>query len=74
VLAILPTGVFSALGIGCQMMALPLTLVTHVISVKRTSTLLASLMGHLLFQEPGFRTRITGASIMVAGVFFILWR
>lgn len=71
--SLFPIGVFSALGIGCQMMALPLTLVAHVISVKRTSTLLASLMGHLLFQEPGFRTRITGAGIMIAGVFFILW-
>lgn len=70
---LLPIGLSHAIAVSCQMIALTLTLVAHVVSIKRTSTLIAALLGHLLFQEPGIRARMTGASIMMLGVLFILW-
>ncbi|WP_346291547.1 DMT family transporter [Sphaerothrix gracilis] len=69
---LLPIGLAQMIATTCQMNALQLTLVAHVISVKRTSTLIAALMGHLIFQEPGIRKRLLGAGIMLAGVFLIL--
>ncbi|NJN01326.1 MAG: EamA family transporter [Leptolyngbyaceae cyanobacterium SL_1_1] len=69
---LLPIGLAQMIATTCQMNALELTVVADVISVKRTSTLIAALMGHLFFQEPGLRQRLLGASIMLSGVFLIL--
>lgn len=54
-----------------QMQALNLTLVTHVISVKRMSALWSVLWGHLIFQERGLAERVTGAILMICGVWAI---
>jgi drug/metabolite transporter (DMT)-like permease len=54
-----------------QMIAITLTLVAYVISVKRTSTLLGVLFGYLFFQEGHIRERLLGAAIMLLGVFCI---
>jgi drug/metabolite transporter (DMT)-like permease len=68
---LLAVGLFNALTVTCQMTAINLTMVVNVISIKRTSVLWGVLWGHLFFKEPGFKTRMTAALLMVAGVFFI---
>jgi drug/metabolite transporter (DMT)-like permease len=56
-----------------QMTAISLTLVPHVIAIKRTSTLLSVVWGHFLFGESGVRKRLAGSAVMLAGVLLILW-
>ncbi len=65
------TGLFSALAIGFQMVAIGMTTVAQVIAIKRMSALLSVGFGHWLFGETGLRERLTGALIMVAGVLII---
>jgi len=62
------TGVFNAIAISFQMLALPLAPVAQVIAVKRMSALLSVLFGHFFFREKGFQARLLGAAIMVSGV------
>ena len=54
-----------------HMIAISMTLVAYLISVKRTSAIISVLFGTLLFKEKGFKERIWGAIIMVIGVLFI---
>jgi drug/metabolite transporter (DMT)-like permease len=64
-------GVFNALGVGFQMVAVEHIPVTQVIAIKRMSALLSVLMGHFIFGEKGLRERLLGAVIMVSGVVMI---
>jgi uncharacterized membrane protein len=64
-------GLFNALAISFQMIAVTYTLVTQVIAVKRTSALMSVLFGHFFFAENGLKERLTGATIMVLGVVLI---
>lgn len=64
-------GFLEAVGIACQMQALPLTQVSYVIAVKRLSIVFGVLLGALVFREPDLRHRLPGAFLMVLGVFFI---
>ncbi|MEP0915885.1 DMT family transporter [Leptolyngbya sp. DQ-M1] len=64
-------GLFHAIAITFQMIAVTYTLVTQVIAVKRMSALISVLFGHFLFHERGLRERLTGAAIMVFGVIVI---
>ncbi|WP_428564924.1 MAG: EamA family transporter [Solidesulfovibrio sp. DCME] len=64
-------GLLEAVGIVCQMQALPLTQVSYVIAVKRLSIVFGVLLGAAVFREPDLRHRLPGALLMVAGVFFI---
>lgn len=68
---LVPIGFFCALTVIFQMLAVSLTLVAHVIAIKRTSTVLSVLWGFLIFKETGFKERLLGASIMVVGVLVI---
>ena len=68
---LLPIGLFTSLALIFQMTAISLTLVTYVISIKRTSMLMSVSFGHIVFKEKGFKERITGAVIMFIGVLFI---
>ncbi|MCG3120244.1 MAG: hypothetical protein ALAOOOJD_02871 [bacterium] len=68
---LVPIGFFAALTVIFQMLAVSLTLVSHVIAIKRTSTILSVCWGHLLFNEGGIKERLLGASIMVLGVVLI---
>ena len=61
-------GLFHAITITFQMIAVTYTLVTQVIAVKRMSALISVLFGHFMFHETGLRERLTGAAIMVIGV------
>jgi uncharacterized membrane protein len=64
-------GLASAAGLLCQMQAVMIGLVPYVISIKRTSVLLGVLSGGIFFREQDMRSRLLGASVMVAGVFCI---
>jgi len=68
---LLVAGFLEAVGLFCQMHALPLTQVSYVISVKRLSIIFAVLLGAAVFKEPDLRHRLPGAALMVIGVFFI---
>jgi drug/metabolite transporter (DMT)-like permease len=69
--SLLIIGLFSALALFCQMNAITLTLVAYVIAIKRISTLLSVVWGGVIFKEQDIRERLTGASIMLAGVLCI---
>jgi uncharacterized membrane protein len=61
-------GLFHAIAITFQMIAITYTLVTQVIAIKRMSALISVLFGHFLFHEKGLQERLAGAAIMVFGV------
>jgi uncharacterized membrane protein len=65
--ALVATTIFS------HMLAISLTNVAYMISLKRTSLLFGVLYGALWFKEEKIAERLTGASIMIAGVFLIGW-
>lgn len=69
---LLPIGLFSAIASIFQMIAISLTLVAYVISIKRTSAVMSVLFGHFIFKEEGVKERVLGAIIMVVGVLFIV--
>ena len=57
--------------IGSQMTALSLTLVSYVVSVKRTSALFSVIFGSLILKEGGVKEKLIGSIIMIIGVFSI---
>jgi drug/metabolite transporter (DMT)-like permease len=65
--ALVATTIFS------HMLAVSLTNVAYMISLKRTSLLFGVLYGALWFKEGKIAERLTGAIIMIAGVFLIGW-
>jgi uncharacterized membrane protein len=64
-------GLFSALAIVTQYIAITFLLVPYVIVIKRTSTIMRVLFGYLIFKEKGIKERLLGAAIMVLGVILI---
>lgn len=68
---LLAVGLFSALAILTQYIAITFLLVPYVIAIKRTSTLMSVLFGYLIFKEKGIKGRLIGAAIMVIGVILI---
>jgi drug/metabolite transporter (DMT)-like permease len=64
-------GLFNGIGVAFQMIAVNIAPVTQVIAVKRMSSLISVFFGHFLFGEAGLRERLTGAVIMVLGVFLM---
>ncbi|NEQ37751.1 MAG: EamA family transporter [Okeania sp. SIO3I5] len=64
-------GIINSVAMGCQMIAINLTFVAYVISVKRTSALFSIVLGKIILKEKGFRERLLGAAIMVSGLFLI---
>ena len=69
--ALLTAGFLEALGLSCQMYALPMTQVSYVIAVKRLSIVFGVLLGAFVLREPDLAHRLPGALLMVAGVSFI---
>lgn len=69
--SILP-GLFSSLMIISNMIALSLTKVAYMISVKRLSLLIGVFYGHMLFKESDIKERLVGAVLMFAGFVFIV--
>ena len=64
-------GLLHGLMIVFQMIAVSLTLVAYVISIKRTSAAFSVIFGSVFFSEKGLKQRLTGVFIMIAGVVFI---
>lgn len=68
---LIPIGLVSGLYMIFQNVAIILTLVPYVISIKRTSVLMSVFFGWLIFREKGIRERLAGAAMMVLGVALI---
>lgn len=68
---LLPIGFFGAMTFLTQMIAISMTLVAYVISIKRLSTAMSVMWGHVLFNEQGIKERLAGVIIMIAGVVLI---
>ncbi len=66
-----PLGLVTSLALICQMAALTMTLVVHVIAIKRVSTVLSVIWGAAFFKEEGFANRLGGVMIMLLGVLLI---
>lgn len=69
--ALLP-GLFHLSMIIAHMIAISLTKVAYMISVKRLSLLIGVLYGSLFFGEPNMRERLAGAVMMLAGFALIV--
>lgn len=68
----LPIGLCTAVMIFSHFLALSLTQVAYMISVKRTSLIFSVIYGSLLFKEENIRERLFGSLIMLAGVILII--
>lgn len=68
---LLTIGFCGAMTTLCQMTAINLTMVPHVIAIKRTSTMLSTLWGHLYLGEAGIRQRLPAVFVMVLGTLLI---
>jgi drug/metabolite transporter (DMT)-like permease len=65
-------GLFYAVMIASHMIAISLTKVAYMISVKRTSLIIGVIYGYLLFKEKNIRERISGALLMFIGFIMIV--
>ncbi|MBI5343905.1 MAG: hypothetical protein HZB83_00970 [Deltaproteobacteria bacterium] len=70
--AFLPIGLFTAVMIMSHFVAINMTQVSYLISVKRTSLIFSVLYGKLLFYEVNIRERLLGSAVMLAGVVLIV--
>ena len=66
-------GAIVAVEIFSHMLAVSLTNVAYMISLKRMSLLFGVVYGALLFKEEKIMERLAGAIIMITGVFLIGW-
>lgn len=64
-------GLAMALVFVFQMTAIQLALVAYVLSLKRTSVFFSVLAGTLIFKERGWKERLPGSLLMIAGVILI---
>lgn len=64
-------GVLSALTIICHMIAISLTIVPYVISIKRTNSILSVIFGRIFFKEGNLKERLTAAILMFIGVLLV---
>lgn len=64
-------GILSTLTIICHMLAIQLTLVPYVISIKRTNSILSVIFGRIFFKEGNLKERLFAASLMFIGVLLI---
>lgn len=65
-------GIFNSVSIITNMVALSLTKVAYMISVKRLSLLFSVLYGYIMFKESGIREKLLGAIFMITGVLLII--
>jgi len=66
-------GATIALMIFSHMLAISMVQAAYMISIKRTSLIFGVLYGAWLFKEEKITERLTGAIIMIIGVFIISW-
>ncbi len=65
-------GIFYSIMVASHMLAINLTNVAYMISVKRTSVIIGVLYGYILFQEKNIKERLAGAIIMFVGFVLIV--
>jgi len=66
-------GIIVSVAIFSHVLAISMTNVAYMISLKRTSLLFGVIYGALLSKEEKIAERLTGAAIMITGVFLIGW-
>lgn len=66
-----PIGLASGLSTMFQMIAISITIVPNVITVKRTSAVFGTVWGKLFFKEENIKERLVGTIIMILGVVLI---
>lgn len=66
-----PIGIASGLSIVFQMMAISMTIVPNVLTVKRTSTIFSIIWGKIFFKEKNIKERLIGTIIMILSVVLI---
>ncbi len=71
--SVLPIGFFAAVMSAGQMLALSLSLVVYVASIKNLNTLFAVLIGTLILKERGIKERFVGALLMFVGTVLIVF-
>ncbi|NOQ24314.1 MAG: EamA family transporter [Bacteroidales bacterium] len=69
--SLIPVGIFHGFMMLFHMIAISMTLVAYLISIKRTSAVISVLFGVIIFKEKGLKERILGAIIMIIGVLCI---
>lgn len=69
---LLAPGICYAFMIITHMSAMQLTKVAYMVSIKRTSLLMALLYGYFMFREENIRSRFLGASLMFAGFVLVV--
>jgi len=65
-------GIFYSIMVASHMLAINLTNVAYMISVKRTSVIIGVLYGYFLFREKHIKERLAGAMIMSIGFMMIV--
>lgn len=70
--ALAAIGITYSIMILCHMLAMSMTNVAYMISVKRTSLLFSILYGHYLFKEEKIAEKAAGAVIMFAGFLLVV--
>lgn len=70
-LGLILIGFLFAVMIISQMIAIKLTLVAYVISIKRMTAIFSVIFGYFFFKEKNFKQSLLGAIIMVIGVVLI---
>ncbi len=65
-------GIFYSLMIISHMIAISLTKVAYMISLKRTSVIIGIVLGYYFFSEKNIRERLTGALLMFIGFVLIV--
>lgn len=65
-------GLFYSVMIASHMIAISLTKVAYMISVKRTSLLIGVIYGYFLFKEKNIKERLSGAILMFTGFVIIV--
>lgn len=68
---LIPIGIFQGLMMIFHMIAVSMTLVAYLISIKRTSAVISVFFGSIIFKEKSLKERILGAIIMIIGVLCI---
>lgn len=69
--ALVGIGALATLTIICHMIAISLTIVPYVISIKRTNSILSVIFGRIFFKEGNLKERLVAAVLMFVGVLLI---
>ena len=67
-LLLIPMGLFNAVALTFQFLAVAMVQVSYVIAMKRLNSLFAVIWGGLFFKEQNLRNRALGAAILLLGV------